>query len=359
VRNERSRGGFEAGEMAAGVWYVIFNLQDTNDDARPRTHDTSWFVPAIAPHLSLLLSPLSWKNTAMKRTISFPVISMLTLLGLVLIAPRARAQDLFVASTGSSTIKRITPGGVVSTYFDLSPFVTRGLVFDSTGNLFISYGFNTIGKITPGGVLSTQDIGVNPFGFAMDSADNLYTANKTLGTISKITPGGVVSTFASGLNVPRSLAFDSQGNLYAASHSDGTISKITPGGVVSTFATGLNTPRGLAFDSQGNLFATNFGNNQISKITPGGLVSAFITGGTIDGPQGLAIDASDNLYVGNQNTGTISKITSGGTVSTFATGMFGPWGLTFKPAVTAPEPGTLALLALGVIGGVVARRRRK
>ena len=73
---------------------------------------------------------------------------------------------------------------------------------------------------------------------------------------------------------------------------------------------------------------------------------------------------AQDLYVANyatgaNGTGSISKITSGGIVSTFATGLNNSSGLAFGPIgpSSAPEPSTLALLALGVVGGIVARRR--
>jgi DNA-binding beta-propeller fold protein YncE len=125
-------------------------------------------------------------------------------------------------------------------------------------------------------------------GLAFDSAGNLYAANEALNTIAKITPGGVVTVFAStGLNNPFGLAFDTAGNLYAANYGDNTIEKFTPGGVGSVFAsTGLNLPFGLAFDSAGNLFAANLNSATIEKFTPGGVGSLFAT--TTVGPTALA-----------------------------------------------------------------------
>jgi len=90
-----------------------------------------------------------------------------------------------------------------------------------------------------------------PQGVAVDSAGNLYVADNFNQTIRKITAGGVVTTFAglaahSGsadgtgsaarFSGPAGVALDSAGNVYVADRSNQTIRKITSAGVVTTVA---------------------------------------------------------------------------------------------------------------------------
>src|SRR6185436_12782543 len=84
---------------------------------------------------------------------------------------------------------------------------------DSAGYIYVADGYNsTVRKITPAGVVSTLAglagaFGTNdgtgsqarfhvPYGIAMDSSGNVYVSDANRHTIRKITSAGVVTTFA-------------------------------------------------------------------------------------------------------------------------------------------------------------------
>jgi hypothetical protein len=184
------------------------------------------------------------------------------------------------------------------------------LAFDAAGNLYVvNWGSSTVSKVTPAGVVSTfVASGLNnPNGSAIDSLGNLYVGNYNGWSVSKVTPSGAVSTFAGSLVYPMGLAFDAAGDLYVVDSSSDTVSKVTSAGAVSRLAiTGLDWPQGLAFDAAGNFYVANSGNNTISKVAPSGAVSTFVSSG-LNSPVGLAFDAGD-LYVANSGNNTISKI---------------------------------------------------
>lgn len=252
----------------------------------------------------------------------------------------------------------------------------NGLAVDSAGNVYVTETFdNTIRKITPAAVVTTlaglagttgSEDGIgdaarfrNPYGVAVDSANNIYVADMSNHTIRKITPAGVVSTLAglagssgnsdgSGsaarFRGPAGIAVDSGGNVYVGDANNFTIRKITPGGVVSTLAglagsfgstdgTGtaarFGAVRALAVDSAGNVYAADGSNHTIRKITPVGGVStlAGLAGfpESVDGtgsaarfntPLGICVDSAGNVFVGDTNNGTIRKITPTGVVTT-------------------------------------------
>ncbi len=227
-----------------------------------------------------------------------------------------------------------------------------GVTVDVQGNIYVAdRGNNSIRKITPGGIVSTIATGFNSqAGIAMDGFGNLFVTDQGDNLILGITGSGVVSTIAgtgfpgnnddasatkSSFNSPTGIVTDSFGNLYIADTQNNSIRKIISGPTVSTLQnTDNNLPYGLVLDSQGNLFITNGGTNKITKFNLLASTSASFVGsgsaGSSDGigasasfnnPQGIAIDAYGNLYV-TDNSYLIRMATESGVVSTIA-GSFG------------------------------------
>jgi sugar lactone lactonase YvrE len=214
------------------------------------------------------------------------------------------AGNVYVADTNNCTIRKITPAGVVSTLagtagacssVDATGSAARflgptGIATDSAGNVYVSDpGNSTIRKITPAGVVSTfagtaGAIGSAdgtgsaarfdvPIGIAIDSAGNVYVADQGNSTIRKITPNGMVSTLAGAagvvgsadgvassarFNYPRGIAIDSTNNLYVADTSNSTIRKITPAGLVTTVV-GISGQTGFAPGALPGLLAQPLG----------------------------------------------------------------------------------------------------
>lgn len=305
--------------------------------------------------------------------------------------PQGLATDaggnVYVADVNNSTIRKITPEGVVTTLagqagtFDYADgagsnarfYAPYGLAVDSSGNVFVADTYNhSIRKITPGGVVTTlagsglrretgapQFYGLAgsadgpadlarfwyPHGIAIDSSGTLYIADTINRTIRKISPAGVVSTLAGMAGVegsadgigsaarfqsPLGIGLDSGGNVYVADSGNQTIRKITPAGIVSTIAglagaggnaDGIGTaarflnPSGIAAADDGTLYVADGSNYSIRKIAPNGAVTKFVQ--LSGGPFGLALDHEGNLFVGC-NDYTVQKITPAAVVTTVA-----------------------------------------
>lgn len=74
----------------------------------------------------------------------------------------------------------------------------------------------------------------------------------------------------------------------------------------------------------------------------------------------MFFDASGNLYATNIVSNTIERFTPSGAASVFASAGLGPSSLAFEPAVATmavPEPASLAVLAIGVAGLGLTRRK--
>ena len=215
-----------------------------------------------------------------------------------------------------------------------------GFALDTAGNLFVAnwgggYG-TTVLRITPGGLVSTFDSASDaPDGLAFDQSGNLYVSNYNNGTIDRVTPSGVKTQFASGLIRPSAMAFDTAGNLYVSNYGSTTVSRITPEGTVSTYAGGFSGPLGLVFDPAGNLYVSNYNTGKVHKVAPDGTTTVFATvpDGSSSRIQYLARGQSGNLYLPSYGHHKIYRISPAGVVDVLAgTGVAGSAN---GPAATA------------------------
>ena len=182
-----------------------------------------------------------------------------------------RFAGLFGSTTADPSPRGYTDGPAGTARFN-DP---QGVAVDSQGNIYVADSQNRrIRKITPGGTVTTV-AGTSPFrpanvdgtgsaawfgapgAIAVDATDNLYVADYGLSTIRKVTPAGVVTTIAgktdtqgsadgpaseARFNNPLGVAVDSSGNIYVADQSNSTIRMITPAGLVTTLALGQCRP---------------------------------------------------------------------------------------------------------------------
>jgi DNA-binding beta-propeller fold protein YncE len=287
---------------------------------------------------------------------------------------------VYVADTGNSTIRKISFSGVstlagkagttgLADGTGTSALFTNptGLAVDISGNVYVAdSGNNTIRKITPGGAVttfagkagtsgsadgaSTAALFNNPTAIAIDSSGNLYVADTGNNTIRKIAPSGTVSTLAglagsagsadgfsstARFSQPSGVAVDSLQNVYVADTGNSTIRKVDFAANVTTLAGSaghsgsvsgagtvarFNSPVGIAVDALGNIFVADTANQTLREISMSGGVTVYTIGGSaglqgsVDGtgafarfnnPSALAVDSFGNLYVADQGNDTI------------------------------------------------------
>jgi sugar lactone lactonase YvrE len=277
---------------------------------------------------------------------------------------------IYLADSYNNRIRTVTAAGVASTFagngtlgyaegsaLSAEFYGPNGMAVDASGNVYVAdFGNNVIRKITAGGVVSTfagngtagfvngtstSSEFNNPAGIAVDASGNIYVADYGNNSIRKITSAGVVTTLAgfktggyinatgtaAAFDNPTGVAVDATGNVYVADKGNAAIRKITSAGVVTTLAGGptqpelVNYPAGIAIDKQGNIYIADEG-GRIIECTTGNVlyilagslnVSGFVNGsGTsalFNGPQALTVDADNNIYVADQNNNCIRKLT--------------------------------------------------
>lgn len=260
---------------------------------------------------------------------------------------------LSITDNANATIRRITFTGAVTTLAGsttgrgntdgtgtAATFSSPvGIGQDSSGNVYVADSTNnTIRKITPGGVVttlagaagatgSTDGVGVlarfnHPTGLAVDSGGNVYVADSTNNTIRKITPAGAVTTLA--------------GLAGVAGSADGT-------GAGALF----NNPGGLSLDASGNVYVADTGNSCVRQISPAGVVRLLAglpgVAGLKDGvgsdawfnqPRDLVVDSNGALYVADTGNATIRKVTQSGVVNTVSVSQ----GTTTPGTTPTPTP---------------------
>jgi sugar lactone lactonase YvrE len=297
-------------------------------------------------------------------------------------APGQLAVDgsgtVYVADTGNNTIRKISPTGVTSTLAGYAGQAGSadgdgpaarfnapvGVAADIMGNVYVAdAGNSTIRKITPAGVVTTiaglphtpgssDGVGVaarfsHATGIAVDTSSNLFVADTGNNTIRKIDQNGQVTTLAGTAQVwgrldgtgaaasfssPAAVGLAASGDVYVADAGNNMIRKVTAAGVVTTFAGSArgygNTdgmgwsarfyyPSGIALDSSGTVYVADTANGMVRRITPAGLVTTLTTADAGGSPQsalslaypaGVALDAAGNIYVSETGDNRIRRI---------------------------------------------------
>jgi sugar lactone lactonase YvrE len=294
---------------------------------------------------------------------------------------RKIALSFLTTVAGNGTMGFGGDSGPATAAFLSSP---TGIAFDNGGNLFfVDTGNNRVRRITPGGVISTvagsgtqgprgdglpatlAELNI-PLSVAVDRAGGIYIADTQNNRIRKVLTNGFITTvagtgtagysgdggnaLAAQLNMPTAVDVDKDGNVYIADSSNHCIRKIDTGGIISTIAgTGvrgysgdgpatsvlLNVPMGVELDPGGGLYIADRDNGLIRKWTPSGTIvtvagrvdptlsgahgdgyPATQSGVHIDSPVDVAVDSYGNLFIAEFYTHRIRVVGNDGVIRT-------------------------------------------
>ena len=224
----------------------------------------------------------------------------------------------------------------------------------SIGTVDVATGAATF--IGNSGVILT-DIAFDPLGNLWGvSFTNLYKINKTTGAATLV--GSLGAT-----NGANALVFASDGTLYAAATNSTDLYTVntSTGAATSLGSTGFSSAGDLAFNG-GALYMSSTGADLIRISLPS-------AAGTLVGPLGFTsvfgLATADNsiLYgVSGTQVFSVNTTTGAGTLVTDYAG--GPLGsangtaFVTEAGATVPEPSTMLLLSVALVGIAAGRRRR-
>jgi uncharacterized protein (TIGR03437 family) len=302
------------------------------------------------------------------------------------------AGNIYIADTYNGRIRKVS-GGTITTVAgngvpallgdgggatNASLNLPYGVAVDSAGNIYIAdTGNNVIRKVANGTITTVAGNGLegfsgdggsatsaslnNPYGMAVDSAGNLYIADRNDYRIRRVSEG-MIATVAGGgsglgdggpatsarLNYTQGVALDSAGNLYISESSfsgSSSIRKVSAGTITTVAGNGnvgfsgdggpavaasLNGNEGVAVDLAGNLYIADTGNERTRKVSGGKITTVAGNGNyrfsgegappasaSLNGPIAVATDLARNVYISDSNNNRIRKV-SAGTITTVA-----------------------------------------
>jgi gliding motility-associated-like protein len=256
------------------------------------------------------------------------------------------AGNVYVADYGNHQIRKINTTGVVSVLagsgagalqdgtFTGAKFRTPyGVTCDAAGNVYVAdFGNSAIRKITPGGVVTTM-AGNGTAGFAngngsaarfdkpgdvaVDANGNVYVTDSYNSLIRKVTPTGDVTTFAGNLgnfaridgvgtgavfHFPIGITIDANGNLYTADNGAHSIRKISTKG----YYIDQPLPAGLSFDPTTGIITGTPTDISASAIYN---ISAYNDDGGVTTPLDITVRVASNdalLSALTTSTGTLN-----------------------------------------------------
>lgn len=336
------------------------------------------------------------------------------------------ASDIYIGDPGSASIREVAHGTISTiagngSNGDNGPATSAqlgtsvdALVLDTAGNLYISASLD-IREVSRAAGTITTFLGLGEVakavgnescyaqatrGLAFNSAGNLFVSYSEFCRIFEVS-GGMLSIFAGtgaqeqnqnggpALEIamsPQGLAIDSAGNTYFADAVftgsfvyDGILPNLSPSirkisnGIVTNLLSNagseLTAPGGVVLDPAGNLYIADFGGNRILKYsTQSGVVTTVAGNGhagfagdnlgaasaELNGPLAVALDAAGNLYIADSRNNRIRKVdainsiitTIAGNGTAGFAGDYGPAGnaeLNFPSAVAVDTSGNAEL----------------
>jgi len=271
---------------------------------------------------------------------------------------------LYIADSANHRIRKISPAGNITTLAgtggagsngDNGPAAAAqlkgpsGVAVDSMHNVYVAdTGNNAIRKITPGGIISTVANQLNaPSYVALGSDQSLYVADTGNNRVVRISPSGDMRTVALTL-APAAVMVDPEGDVFIS--GPGKVVKLSAAGALTVVADALNTPRGLALAATGDLLIAETGANLIRRVSVSGALTVaagtgvagfsgdggLATAAKLNAPQDLAIDANGTVWIADSGNNRVRNLTGVTAPATSSSGMSMVNAASMVPGAVAP-----------------------
>jgi len=247
-----------------------------------------------------------------------------------------KAGNVYITDGSRNAVEKVDAGGTITAFAGTGKVTADlgdggpanqanlstpvGLDIDGAGNIYIAdLSNNRIRKVSPGGTISTvagsNGMGYggdggkatsallnNPHGVAVDKAGNIYIADTNNFVVRKVDTSGIITTVA------------------------GMVGQVTiigpaPEGVPATTVP-LVSPWAVTVDGAGNLYITEWLGYRIRKVDKQGIITTVAGNGTYgfsgDGgaatgamfkaPEGIRFDASGNLYIADNQNNRVREV---------------------------------------------------
>lgn len=249
--------------------------------------------------------------------------------------------NIYIADTNNRRIRKIDTAGVITTV---------------AGN-------GNFGFAGDGGQASDASL-ADPTDIFVDGQGNILVADTNNQRIRKIDGSGVITTIVGDgnagflgdggqasdarVNFPTGLFVDTAGNIFFADRENHRIRKVDNSGVITTVAgngvfgssgdggqatsANLAFPSGVFVDDSGNVFIADRFNHKIRKVDGSGVITTVAGNGAFgfsgDGGQAISanlafpsdvyVDLGGNIYIADRDNHRIRKVSASGVITTVA-----------------------------------------
>lgn len=272
--------------------------------------------------------------------------------------------SLYVADHQNHRIRKIDPGGVITTVA----------------------GTGLPGYTGDGGPATLARL-FNPYALAIGPDGSLYIADTGNNRIRKVSTDGTISTVAGSglygyggdggpatlarLGSPSGVAVALDGSMYIADTDNNRVRQVgTDGNIITVAGTGtagysgdggqgtnarLYHPVRVAITQDGALYISDLVNHRVRALRPDGVISTFAGTGTsgfsgdggpanvaqLNGPIGLALDPAGTLYIADSGNNRVRHVDSNGIIVTLGgngtAGYSGDEGLAANASLNGPS----------------------
>jgi len=305
--------------------------------------------------------------------------------------------SVYIADFGNNRVRRVSPSGVITTFAgdskdgytgDGGPATSAelsepfGVAVAADGTVYIAdSGNSVIRRVSPLGVITTvagngQDgySGDNgpatsaelgyPEGVAVAADGSFDIADDGNQDIRRVNSSGVITTVAgngqtgyrgdngpataAALSDPTGVAVGRDGSIYIADHNNNRVRRVSPSGIITTFAgdgeggfsgdngpataAELTSPNGVAVGRDGSIYIADRGNNRIRRVNPSGIITTVAgdglqgfggdkgpaTSAELDSPTDVVVGGDGSVYIADYGNNRIRRVTPKGVITTVA-----------------------------------------